>query len=305
MLRVYPPNSVTAWARTLQCAMATDTNDLITSAPATRPRLAVVVALPGEARPLIDHLRVTAADLPGYRAYANDTTIVVQTGVGKLAAAGAVAALLAHFPETAAIVNVGLCGASLPRSSVTLAHTVVDSGSQRRWYPQMVSHKSLESLPALMLTTYDKPETLYLDGHSADMEASGVLVAATRLRHLGLVQFIKVVSDNSEEPFDTVQREDIPVLTACALPALDVTLAALYQRIVLTVADHTLPADASLWLTGSTTETHQLQRQLHQYMALTGSTPEIDLLRSLPTAASRIAHLTNVLNSLAPDYPPQ
>lgn len=182
---------------------------MTTPEPGTpKQRLCVVTALAAEARPFLNHLQFKAEHARGYRSYANDDYLLLQTGMGKLKASAAVAALLQANPDVHAVVNVGIAGGDQPLGTLLLAHQVRDVASQLQWFPHLPDPRrmdpKLRRLPTSAVHSVDQPCDDYEKGVVFDMEASGVFSAATRYLSTSQIHCIKLISDNPDTPVDTL-----------------------------------------------------------------------------------------------------
>lgn len=158
--------------------------------------LRLVVALMAEARPLVEHFRLSGEARGGpFRLFRGEGTALVVSGPGKVAAAAATASL--HLESggvmNAAWLNVGVAGhRSRAVEEPLLAGKVVDAGSGESWYPPL-----LFSPPTAVDTviTVDRPESVFPENAAYDMEAAGFLPTACRFASAELVHCLKVVSD--------------------------------------------------------------------------------------------------------------
>jgi nucleoside phosphorylase len=168
----------------------------------------VVTALAAEARPFLDQFQFKAEHTQGYRSYANDDYLLLQTGMGKLKAAAAVAALLQANPDVHGVVNVGIAGGDHPLGTLLLAHQVIDVASQSQWFPHLPDPRRMDhairTLPTAAVHSVDQPCDDYRKGVVFDMEASGVFSAATRYLSTSQIHCIKVISDNPDTSVDTL-----------------------------------------------------------------------------------------------------
>lgn len=168
--------------------------------------LAIVTALQCEAQPLIERLRLKQAQKhKKWRAYRSDDTIVVVSGVGKIRAAMAVVWLIeaAEFAPAATLrtINFGSCGSANanlhPRGSLALMNRILDHGTGRVYYPDMLPQHGLTESG---VETFDHPVTM--DAHPSqplvDMEASGYFEAASLYLAPDQIYCLKIVSDHLE-----------------------------------------------------------------------------------------------------------
>ncbi len=153
----------------------------------------LVVALPCEAAPLIERLRMRPAGGAG-PVYGNDDGArLAVCGIGSRAAAAAVERLARAAPGPAAWLNVGIAGhRSLRTGEGVLAGGITEAATGRRVYPPPV----LSGFPIGEVITVERPERDYPLDAAYEMEAFGFHAAAARRAALELVQCCKIVSDN-------------------------------------------------------------------------------------------------------------
>jgi len=161
----------------------------------------IVTALPAEARPLIDRWgmqRDTASHaFPVYHAHnRGEKTSLIICGTGKInAAAGCTHLYNLCAPQNALWLNAGIAGhAERERGEAFIAHSVEDASSGEKWYPPILFEPGCASEH---LISVDKAGASYPAGAAVDMEASAFFAVASRCATTGLVQSVKVVSDNS------------------------------------------------------------------------------------------------------------
>lgn len=182
-----------------------------------------ICALQCEARPLLRHFSLHSVAGPEplkiYASCAGDRSLTV-SGVGGLAAAGAVMAAAKHFRSQPhhAWVNMGIAGhASMEPGAIALAHTVRRASDGASWYPRTIFPSRLPRLPLL---TVDAPADEYGDT-LVDMEAAGFCSAASRLTILELMQVIKVVSDSPRHPARSLSAAKVAQLIELNLEQID------------------------------------------------------------------------------------
>lgn len=185
------------------------------------PTTCLVTALSSEARPLIEHYSLSRQTLSGRPVYASEKCLLLQTGIGKLNAAAATAALLQALPDIDSIINIGIAGGTDPRSSVVLATAIADAGSGKRWYTQLPPEHCLPAALNRVVCTLDKPDSAYQDGTVFDMEAAGIFAAATQWLDSSRVHSLKVISDTPEQPFTRLDKNDIPGLVKQMIESID------------------------------------------------------------------------------------
>lgn len=253
--------------------------------------ICLVTALGAEAAPLIRHFRLRPIPLQMASAYAGERCRLLQTGLGKLAAAVAIGAFLEAYPDTRAIINVGLCGADAPVGSVFLVHSVSDAATGRRWYPHLTIDRHRTGFDSRALLTLDAPADDYRHDCLFDMEASSIAGAALRLLDTSRVQFIKCVSDNPAQPADAPDARQARTLMALTIPLIEQLMQSLDRRPAPGLPNATAAAIARLGerlmqqIPHSVTESHALQRLLIRYHALAGRLPDVDEFAACHRAA--------------------
>lgn len=155
-----------------------------------------VVALPAEAKPLIDYYGLNAVRSEHFKIYEGDGYRLIVSGVGKIKAAEAVSFLqtFSDAHRNQIWMNVGVGGH--PKRDLgegILAHKIVDQASGETWYPPLAIEAPCVTDSIL---TVNRPETEYQESVVYDMEASGFYPAATQFSTAELVQCFKVISDN-------------------------------------------------------------------------------------------------------------
>ncbi len=177
--------------------------------------LNLVAALIHEARPLIDRYRLRPIKgAHPYPVYRKDEFTLIVSGVGKLAASGAVGylqGLQLNLPQSAWL-NIGLSGHSdYEVGQGYTAHRIIDTGSRYSYYPPKILSFPC---PSSDLRTVDIPEAHYHQVGGYDMEASGVFKTALRTSTLELIQCYKVVSDNPNHPVQKMTKGSVLRLMA-------------------------------------------------------------------------------------------
>jgi len=265
--------------------------------------ICLVTALAAEAQPLIEHYRLRRMAVPGLRVWSNDDYCLLQTGIGKLQAASRLAAWLPQATQVRGIINVGICGADRPMGNVLMAHSVIDDGSQRRWYPHLPARRDLGDTPTLDLRTLDTPSSHYTSNTMFDMEAAGVAIAATAHVDMACVHFIKAVSDNPEHSLYKVSPQSIAPLMTGTLPLLDRLCACLTKQ------HHDLFSEAesvvetlSQRCHHTVTERHTLRRLVQRYAALHGEPLAISILDKQQSARAIREHLQQSLDNASLHY---
>ena len=151
---------------------------------------------------------------------------LIVSGVGKRAAAAAVAYLFARSGEALNRIwlNVGIAGhRSRAIGEPLVADKIVDEASGRSWMPQAGFELPCDSG---VVCTVDGVECDYPDDAAYDMEASGFYSTATRLAAPELVQVLKIVSDNRASGVERISRKKVEALIAARLETVGRLVAA-------------------------------------------------------------------------------
>ncbi len=192
--------------------------------------LRFVVALPAEARPLIERYRLRRdprhLGFKLFRGAAGDVALIV-SGPGKVAAAAATASLhaAAGGGRDAAWLNVGIVGhGERPVGEVVLAHKVRDRATGESWVPPLLF---AAPCPTDEVLTVDTVEQDFAEAVAYEMEASGFYSTACRFAGAEVVHCLKVVSDGPGEAAEALTAAKVQQLVAAALPAVEQVAAAI------------------------------------------------------------------------------
>ena len=171
--------------------------------------ICIITALSAEARPFIDIFKLRHLETRGLRLFGNDHCLLLQTGVGKLKAAAATAALLHSRPEIGAIINTGIAGGADAKGTAILGHHILDTASGAQWFPHLPPRRVTAPLTSAMVHTVDVPCTNYREGVLFDMEAAAVFSAASSYLSTDAMHCIKVVSDNEKHAANSIQTSHV------------------------------------------------------------------------------------------------
>jgi len=199
--------------------------------------LRFVVAMPAEAKPLIDYFRLTFVDKRyGFSLYQHDDISLVTSGLGKVNAAAAALYLQTRIGEreSAIWVNLGVAGhVDLPIGMPILASAVQDQATGRVWRMPVPDAPGCQCHE---LMTLDQPDFDYRFREVIEMEASGFVPTVRRFVRPESVHCFKVIADNSIESGDKFDPAAASVLIADAMPALDDVLSALLKQSIISEA---------------------------------------------------------------------
>lgn len=265
--------------------------------------LNIVVALPAEARPLLNHFKLRdKQDNTAFPLYRNAEMALIVSGPGKVAAAAATAFLagMATAPGTRAWLNIGIAGhVQHAIGTGFLAHRITDSTTGTRWYPPQLLNLSL---PTDNVVTVDVPETGYPAAALYEMEASGFFPVACRFSSSELVQCFKVISDNKTRASTAVTAKLCEQLISDRLADIDALVTALSAMADEYSTWHAPHPDleqlAARWHF-SVTQQHQLARLARRWEVLTAGQPIwLDQLEKTRRAADVLYCLEQHLGTL-------
>ena len=192
------------------------------SSELTRP-LNLVVALPSEARPIIDYFRLMhrASDPFGLYADVNEKVWLTLSGVGKTESEAATRYLadMSNSAGDAVWLNIGIAGHNdLSVGTCVMAHTVVDAitGLEKD-----LLFPIQRPIKTVTVKTVEKAVEDYPDGYVYDMEAAGFISSALNHSPAEQIQIIKVISDNRLNPTSAISRNFVSRIIAEALPQID------------------------------------------------------------------------------------
>lgn len=263
--------------------------------------ICIVTALPAESRPFIDEFKLRHLDTRGLRLYGNDECLLLQTGVGKLKAASAAAALLHSRPEIQAIINTGIAGGTADTGSTILGHQIVDQATGAQWFPHLPPRRVTTQLESAAVHTVDKPCTDYRDGVVFDMEAAAIFSAASTYLSTDSIHCIKVVSDNQREPAGILQTDRVINFMQNAVSAVSKLID--WQLSSNTEDSSSLVISAlcekiESRVHHSVSEKHQLKRLLQQHWCLAGKVPEPQVFDEYFSAREVKRYLQSALSKL-------
>lgn len=237
-------------------------------------RQCLLVALPCEARPFLDRLRLRAVtEFTGFRCYEAGEYSLIVSGIGKMAAAAAIAAAETWYGRdgTRVWLNIGVAGHRQHTVGTPLwVGKVIDEASGRNWYPPLLADLPLQTA---VLSTIDRPDGDYPPQRLLDMEAAGFFDAGLRFCTIEQLQCLKIVSDNAASGIDGVDEARVRELIHEHLPLALQLLGSSAQLAAALQADADY-SEARRQLTAkrrfSNYQDKQLQRLLRRWQALGG-----------------------------------
>lgn len=262
--------------------------------------LCLVVALAAEARPLLASLRLQGVSGHPYRICAGEQTHLIVSGLGKVATAAATAYLRALIGDTpAAWLNVGIAGhGSQAVGTALLAHKVVDAASGKPFYPTFTAPPPCRTT---LLHTVDRVQSPAGDA-AYDMEASGFCETAQRFATSERVHCLKIVSDNPQSPYQTLNAERVEALIEAQLDMVAQVgehLRTLSQQLYALHADPSGLTELTTRWQFTATQQHQLRGLLARWQTLAPTTPVVnDDLLALQSRNEVLAYLQQRLDDV-------
>ena len=179
-------------------------------------------ALPCEAKPLINHFKLKKElSISAFTVYRNAELTLTVTGIGKSAMAAGVAYTLALFPATSLpiLINVGIAGHSTHKlGSVFATEKITDQETGRSYYPQLVISPPC---PTHTLVTVAQAMPDYASDSIYEMEASAFYEIAIRFSSGELIQCIKIISDNKNNPSSQIKPAQVSQWVSDVLPVIE------------------------------------------------------------------------------------
>ena len=267
--------------------------------------ICIITALPAESRVFIDALKLQHVRDSGWRLYAKEHHLLLETGLGKLKAANATGTVLHSHPEIAAVINVGVAGGTQATGTCLQAHKITDAGSGASWYPHLPPQRLTPHLQSTEVLTLDSVSDSYQSGAVFDMEAAGILSAASSYLSTDAIQCIKVISDNAESPPQSFSKQDAIGFMQATVPHV-MSLLAWYQQQDTPLSSELHVQALFDHITATThhtvSEGHQLKRTLYKHKSLTGTFPETHQLKHLTSAAAIRQHLDAQISDVSLNY---
>lgn len=185
------------------------------------PSVFIFVALTCEAKPLIRYWRLKKQiDSHPFTIYSNAQLVLVVSGPGKLAMAGAVGYAMALYRNSSwpVLLNIGIAGhKSHELGSVHLAHKIIDTESMKCFYPQCLS-EGIALGKSEVLKTVNVAEHDYAGECLFDMEAAGFYEMAVKFSNCELIHCLKVISDNGISGAENIDEQKVDLWMEQSLP---------------------------------------------------------------------------------------
>ncbi len=273
----------------------------------------LIIALACEAKPVIEFYALKRCmDETAFPVFRNQDITLTISGVGKIAAASAVAYTQGRYAsnQPAIWLNIGVAGhASFEIGSCRIAHKIIDHETSRNWYPTLLFTTSNLFTTSTMVETSEictvsQPESQYDRDCLYEMEAAGFIATASRFSSLELIQSLKVVSDNHSVPNTTLNGQTVSRLIENQLNNIN-----RLKQALETIRNHTLAAsneNVDLFQKHWNFTTHQLiqlKTLLSQWQILSADTlPTVDTIAQFKTSKQVIGWLRAQVSTLPVIY---
>lgn len=176
-------------------------------------------ALPCEAKPLVDHFKLKKdLSFTAFTIYRNTDITLTVTGIGKAAMAAGVAFTMALFPAKSApvLLNIGIAGHHSHKLGVAFViEKISDQETGRSYYPQLVT---TPPYPTQTLVTVSQAQFDYGSNAVYEMEAAAFYETAIRFSSSELIQCIKIISDNKDNPSTQIKPAQVSRWIGDGLP---------------------------------------------------------------------------------------
>ena len=179
-------------------------------------------ALPCEAKPFINHFKLKKdLSVTAFTIYYNSDITLTVTGLGKSAMAAGVAYTLALFPapRLPVMLNIGIAGhRSYELGTAFVAEKITDQETGRNYYPQLIISPPCPTHP---LVTVAQAQPDYPSDSLYEMEASAFYETAIRFSSSELIQCIKIISDNKNNPSSQIKPAQVSQWLSDSLPVIE------------------------------------------------------------------------------------
>jgi nucleoside phosphorylase len=185
-------------------------------------KIFIYVALPCEAKPLIEHFKLKKiAKIQPFAVYGQGELCLTVTGLGKSAMAAGIAYTQALFSAVAhtVFINIGIAGhKDYAIGGLYCVDKIIDADSHKNYYPPLIGKPIC---PSSAICTRSTPQLDYDHEALCDMEASAFYETAIRFSTGELVQCLKVISDNRLSPATDIQAKQVSLLIAAQLVTIE------------------------------------------------------------------------------------
>jgi adenosylhomocysteine nucleosidase len=189
-----------------------------------KAKLHLVVALPCEAKPLIQHYRLQKQAYSGnFDIYQNpqNTIQLIISGIGNINAAAATAFIYALYgmQTHACFLNLGIAGSALHQiGEMVLIGKIIDEYQTRNFYPRYLFKTTL---PQAMLISFLRPQTTYPENSVVDMEGVGFFQTAKQCVSQEQIHLLKIISDTPDSDLKAIHPQWVTELIQAKISYID------------------------------------------------------------------------------------
>lgn len=270
-------------------------------------KLNIIVALPCEARLLIDYYRLKKIQQSSaFSVFTNyDETIhLIISGIGKIKAAAATTYLhlLTGNCTHSTYLNLGIAGShKYAVSDLVVANKITEQSTNKSWYPStFLIHATHQD----QLVTYDILQEKYMVP-MMDMEAAGFFQAVSLLVSQEQAHVIKIISDVNEQSRQKINRTQVMGLIRKNIEMIDEIISDLLS---LSAAEY-CPDNTSEWVEVfkqrwhfTVYETYQLREILRRWAVYNKDINPLKICEDMCLPRQVLQQLTQKLDAfLAPE----
>ncbi|WP_347988435.1 hypothetical protein [Methylomonas sp. AM2-LC] len=196
------------------------------------PSVFVFIALSSEAKPLIQRWGLKQhAETHPFLIYTDSDRVLVITGIGSIAMAGAIGYAMAIYPlrsQHCLMLNLGIAGhRDNALGSIYLVDKIINGENNKKFYPQLPKRIGFKTCA---VKTMQKPQNNYAEDCLYDMEAAGFYELCSKFSSSELIHSLKIVSDNSESSIDNINASKVEGWISLHVQAIDELISLIRQR---------------------------------------------------------------------------
>lgn len=231
----------------------------------------LIVALSAEAKPIVEYLGLQKYSLDSpFTLFHNEKYQLIVSGIGKQNMAHAISFL--HGRKTyknAPWLNIGLAGhGNAPLGKAFQIAQFSDQENEQKGYPPQVY---LTPIAKTFLKTCNEPSVEYKKDTAYDMEGSAFFKAAYRYSVSELVQSIKIISDNPEQPvsrFDKSLAQSLISQNMNTISNFAVEMMQIASEISPSPLNEKIWKEIKQTFSISETQSHQIKKAIRQSSAI-------------------------------------
>ena len=228
---------------------------------------------------------------------------MIVSGIGTLNMAAACAHLYnACRPSNEAWLNVGLAGhATDAPGDCRVAHSVEDSHTGKRWYPPFAYKPPCNSAHLICVDTVSDD---YPVDALVDMESGGYFAIASKYTSAELVQSIKIVSDNRDNPSSELNPQQAHSLINGSLDKIEIVIDALRELASTLQPDTSFDITPPTGVRLSAAQRSQFEGLIQRWLAINpGTRIPFEQLDDARSSSEFLRNFSALLDRQAVSYP--